>query len=201
MNPFPLSSILHIFLKVNRFFRLKLIFVLVISFAISFRVTAQTEVEKFTAKQAVSLEVGGNAGRYAINYGRIFHQKGKLKLNASAGFSMFHDRLNAKTTWLPVVPVEISALYGKSNHHLELGMGVTSYLTRRLGFDSETFQTTDKVVFDAGIPLRIGYRYQKPEGGFFFRVGYTPFFAMPIKPRKYWAFQPVFAGVSLGLSY
>ncbi|MDN3687647.1 hypothetical protein [Cyclobacterium jeungdonense] len=201
MNPFPLSSILHIFLKVNRFFRLKLIFVLVFSFAISFRGTAQTETVRFTAKQAVYLEVGGNAGRYAFNYGRIFYQKGKLKLNASAGFSMFHHRLNAKTTWLPVVPLEISAFYGKSNHHLELGMGVTSYLTRSIGFNSETFQTIDKVVFDAAIPLRIGYRYQKPEGGFFFRVGYTPFLAMPIKPRKYWAFQPVFAGLSLGLSF
>lgn len=201
MNPIPFSSMLHLFCDGQSFFRLKLIFVLVISFATPFGVTAQTDAEQFTAKQAVSLEVGGNAGRYAINYGRIFHQKGKLKLNAGAGFSMFHHRLNAKTTWLPVVPVEISAFYGKSNHHLELGLGVTSYLTRSLGFDPETFQTIDKVVFDAAIPLRIGYRYQKPEGGFFFRLGHTPFFAMPIKPRKYWAFQPVFAGVSLGLSY
>ncbi|SHM32294.1 hypothetical protein SAMN04488057_10170 [Cyclobacterium lianum] len=176
-------------------------FVLFLIVAISFRGTAQTEDVKFTAKQAVYLEVGGNAGRYAINYGRIIHQKGKLKLNASAGFSMFHDRLNAKTTWLPVVPVEISALYGKSNHHLELGMGVTSYLTRRLGFDSETFQTTDKVVFDAGIPLRIGYRYQKPEGGFFFRAGYTPIINFPTGGGEEWSFEPRFAGLSIGKSF
>jgi len=177
------------------------LFVLFLIVAISLRGTAQTETGKFTAKQAVYLEVGGNAGRYAFNYGRIFHEKGKLKLNASAGFSMFHHRLNAKTTWLPVVPVEISAFYGKSNHHLELGMGVTSYLTRSLGFDSETFQTTDKVVFDAAIPLRIGYRYQKPEGGFFFRVGYTPIINFPTGGGQEWSFEPRFAGLSLGLSF
>lgn len=200
MDPIPFSSMLHIFLTVNRFFRLKLFF-LVLSFAISFRVTAQTEAEKFTAKQAVYLEVGGNSGRYAFNYGRIFHQKGKLKLNASAGFSMFHHRLNAKTTWLPVVPLEISAFYGKSNHHLELGMGVTSYLTRSLAFDSETFETIDKVVFDAAIPLRIGYRFQKPEGGFFFRAGYTPIINFPTGGRQEWSFEPRFAGLSIGKSF
>jgi len=43
--------------------------------------------------------------------------------------------------------------------------------------------------------------YQKPEGGFFFRVGYTPFFAMPNKTCEYWAFQPVFAGLGLELSF
>ncbi len=175
--------------------------VLVFALAISFGATAQTEAEKFTAKHSVYLEVGGNAFRYAFNYGRIIHQKGKLKLNASAGFSMLHHRLNSKTTWLPLVPVEISAFYGKSNHHLELGMGVTSYLTRILAFDSETFETIDKVVFDAAIPLRIGYRFQKPEGGFFFRVGYTPVINFPTGGRGGWGFDPYWAGISFGKSF
>lgn len=176
-------------------------FVLVFAFSISFEVTAQKEAEKFTAKHSAYLEVGGNAGRYAFNYGRIIHQKGKLKLNGSAGFSMFHHSLNSKTTWLPVVPVEISAFYGKSNHHLELGMGVTSYLTRSLTFDSETFETIDKVVFDAWIPLRIGYRFQKPGGGFFIRVAYTPYVAFPREGREGWIFSPIFAGLSIGKSF
>jgi hypothetical protein len=178
-----------------------LLLVLVFVFAISFGATAQTEPETFTAKNAVYLEVGGSSGRYAVNYSKIFHQKGKVKLNASAGFSMWHHRLNSKTTWLPVVPLEISALYGKSNHHLELGMGVTSYLTRSLAFDSETFENIDKVVFDAAIPLRIGYRFQKPQGGFFFRLGYTPIINFPTGGRGGWGFLPYWAGISLGKSF
>ena len=128
---------------------------------------AQTEPETFTKKSGIYLELGGSSGRYALNYNRIFHQKGKLKLNASAGFSMWPKKFDSKTIWLPTIPLEISALFGNSNHHLELGTGFTSFLTRSLFFDSETFENSDKVVFDAAIPVRIGYRFQKPEGGFF----------------------------------
>ncbi|SDA90478.1 hypothetical protein SAMN03080617_03304 [Algoriphagus alkaliphilus] len=163
---------------------------------------AQTEPDTFTAKNAIYLELGGSSGRYAINYNKIFHQKGKLKLNASAGFSMWRDQINNfKTIWLPVIPLEVSALYGKSNHHLELGFGVTSYLSRTLDFNSESLELEDKVVFDAFIPLRVGYRYQKPEGGFFFRVGYTPIFILPTGGREGWIFEPRFAGVSFGKSF
>jgi len=175
--------------------------VLVFVLSISIEAGAQTEPETITAKNAVYLEVGGSSGIYAINYSKIFHQKGKLKLNASAGFSLLPHRLDSKTTWLPVVPLEISALYGKSNHHLEIGMGVTSYLTRSLAFDSETLETIDKVVFGAMMPLRVGYRYQKPEGGFFFRVGYTPFINVPVRAGKSWSFNPYMAGVSFGKSF
>src|SRR5690554_6649728 len=54
---------------------------------------AQTDAELFTAKNAVYVELGSNAGWYAASYGRIFHQKGMLKLSASAGFSIWrHNR-------------------------------------------------------------------------------------------------------------
>ncbi|REG94538.1 hypothetical protein [Algoriphagus antarcticus] len=166
-----------------------------------FQSFAQTETETFTAKKAVYLEVGGSSGIYAINYSKIFHQKGKLKLNASAGFSMLPRRLNSKTTWLPLVPVEVSAFYGKSNHHLELGFGLTSYLASTLDFDPETLELIEKVGYDASIPLRIGYRYQKPEGGFFFRVGYTPIIDSRPRTGGNWSFYPYWAGVSFGKSF
>ncbi|SDD72258.1 hypothetical protein SAMN04488104_105028 [Algoriphagus faecimaris] len=179
-----------------------LLLVLILAFAISSGATAQTEPGTFTAKKGVYLEVGGSSGFYAINYSKIFHQKGKLKLNASAGFSIWPNRnIDSKTSWLPALPLEISALYGKSNHHLELGMGFTSYLNTSFDFDSETFETINKVVFDAFIPLRVGYRYQKPEGGFFFRFGYTPIVTFPVRAGKIWSFNPYWAGLSFGKSF
>lgn len=179
-----------------------LLLVLVFAIAISFGARAQTETETFTAKNAVYLEVGGSSGRYAVNYSKIFHQKGKLKLSASAGFSMWRNQLNDfKTIWLPVIPLEVTAFYGKSNHHLELGFGFTSYLSRTLDINSETFEFSDKVIFGAFIPLRVGYRYQKPEGGFFFRVGYTPIIDFPPRTGGNWSFNPYWAGVSFGKSF
>jgi hypothetical protein len=177
---------------------------LILFFALSFSfgARAQSEAETIVAKKAVYLEVGGSSGIYAVNYSKIFHQKDKLKLNASAGFSMWRNQLNDfKTIWLPAIPIEVSALYGKSNHHLELGLGFTSYLSRTLEINSETFEFNDKVVFGSLIPLRIGYRYQKPEGGFFFRIGYTPFFNVPVGEGKSWSFYPYWAGVSFGKSF
>ncbi len=82
-----------------------------------------------------------------------------------------------------------------------MGFGVTSYLDRTLEIDSETFEFSDKVIFDAFIPLRVGYRYQKPEGGFFFRLGYTPIIILPTGGREGWVFEPRFAGISFGKSF
>lgn len=179
-----------------------LILVLILAFAISFGATAQSEAEKFTAKNAVYLEVGGSSGIYAINYSKIFHQKGKLKVSASAGFSMWPNKtIDSKRIWLPAIPLEVSAFYGKSNHHLELGFGFTSFLNATSVFDSETLENVDKVVYEAFIPLRVGYRYQKPEGGFFFRVGYTPIINFPTSGGEEWSFEPRFAGLSIGKSF
>ncbi|HAH36021.1 MAG TPA: hypothetical protein DEQ87_19360 [Algoriphagus sp.] len=186
----------------NNSFEKIFVTVLVLTLSISICAKAQTKSETYTAKNAVYLEVGGSSGRYAINYSKIFHQKGKLKLNASAGFSMWPNRnIDSKTSWLPALPLEISALVGKSNHHLELGMGFTSYLNTSFDFDSETFETINKVVINAFIPLRVGYRYQKPEGGFFFRVGYTPIIDLPPRTGGNWSFNPYWAGVSFGKSF
>ncbi len=179
-----------------------LLLILVFALAISFGARAQTETETFTAKNAIYLEVGGSSGRYAINYSKIFHQKGKLKLNASAGFSMWrNEKLDSRTSWLPVIPLEVTAFYGKSNHHLEMGFGFTSFLGTSLDLVSGTFEFRDKVVFGAFIPLRVGYRYQKPEGGFFFRVGYSPIIDFPPRTGGNWSFNPYWAGVSFGKSF
>ena len=42
------------------------------------QVAAQEKAEVFTAKNVVYAELLGNAGLYAVNYGRIFYQKERL---------------------------------------------------------------------------------------------------------------------------
>lgn len=168
----------------------------------------QTESEALSAKNAVYIEVGGNAGWYSLNYGRIFYQKGMLKLSGSAGFSMWRHNTSdqpyniSKTIyWLPTLPLEISAFFGKSKHHLEIGTGITPNLSVTVRRDPDFLRSSDKVYLNAFIPLRLGYRYQKPEGGFFFRVAYTPVFELPILEGNNFLFNPIFAGISLGKSF
>lgn len=183
-------------------FRLILICFVLVLLTLPFEAFSQKEAETFSARNAVYVEFGGGSGIYAFNYSKIFHQKGKLKLNATAGFSMWpNSRIDSKTTWLPAIPLEVSAFYGKSNHHLEVGVGFTSYLETTPEFDSNTLEFNYYVVYDALIPIRIGYRYQKPEGGFFFRVGYTPYFSVPVGGGESWSFDPYLAGISFGKSF
>ena len=193
-------------LKMLSKFKLALIWTFLL--AMSFEGYTQSEAEVFTAKNTVFVEVGGNAGWYAASYGRIFHQKGMLKLSGSAGFSMWrHNRseqpynTSKAIYWLPTLPLEISAFLGKSKHHLEIGTGITPYLSVTVRRGPDILRSSDKVYLGAYIPLRLGYRYQKPEGGFFFRVAYTPFYRFPINSEGSNNFSPIFAGISLGKSF
>src|SRR5690606_18390553 len=95
--------------------------VLVFTLSFSFEATAQTEAETFTAKSAIYLDIGGNAGQYAFTYGRLITQKNALKLMGSVGFSLWADRVDGSTVFNPAVPLELSGLIGNGNHHLELG--------------------------------------------------------------------------------
>ncbi|SDD84877.1 hypothetical protein SAMN04488104_10792 [Algoriphagus faecimaris] len=111
------------------------IFFLVLAFAISLGATAQTEPGTLTAKKAVYFEFGGSSGRYAVNYSKIFHQKGKLKLSASAGFSMWrHEKLDSRTTWLPTVPFGDDSLLRKVKSSPGNGNWVYPLLRHKLRF-------------------------------------------------------------------
>lgn len=164
----------------------------------SFYLQAQEEpAPAFTAKNALYLEVGANAIYYSINYERIFYQQANFKMAARAGVSAIPINIANKNYGGYILPLEIVGLLGKSKHHLEVGTGITPYwMPHQIrGFEEEF----DSYKFNAIIPIRIGYRYQKPEGGFFFRAGYTPFYSLEegmIRP-----FILLFGGVSVGKSF
>ncbi|GMQ30301.1 hypothetical protein [Algoriphagus confluentis] len=179
------------------------IFLLILIFIPSY-LFAQEDSFQGDPKNSVFLEIGGNAGQYAFNYGRTFHQNGNVKLIGSLGFSFWADPIEGSTIWKPALPVELVALVGKKRHHLELGVGFTSFIESQI--DSEftaggIVQTEGDSFFAALIPFRIGYRYQKPNKGFFFRIGYTPFFSIPTKMDESWDFQAIHAGIGLGYNF
>ena len=113
-----------------------------------------------------------------------------------------HPYNTSKTIyWLPSVPLEFSALFGKSKHHLEIGTGITPHLSVTVKRNPDFLRSSDRLYLNAFIPLRLGYRYQKPEGGCFFRVAYTPVFELPILDGNNFLFNPIFAGISFGKSF
>lgn len=170
---------------------------------VSFSISAQDNNEKpIKANRAVYLELAGNGVIYSINYDKIFHQKGTFKSSYRVGISLYprnYDRVYANV----YLPVEINGMYGKRNGHFEFGLGVTPSYINYGTFDLNNF---DREVLDySGLGLavfgRLGYRYQKPDGGFFFRVGINPIIA-DIRPRKdnrY--FYGPYGGLSFGKSF
>jgi hypothetical protein len=170
--------------------------------------SAQEDTEIFTAKNMVLAELLGNSGLYAVHYGRILHQKEKMKLSGSVGFSLVPGKgfePHYPNFLRPVIPVEVTAFWGKSRHHLEIGTGCFVFQDRKYMFDPEFPPTNlrEVVHWDTSVTMRIGYRYQKPEGGFFFRAGYTPrvdftSFESAENPVR---FIPFSVGISLGKSF
>jgi hypothetical protein len=123
-----------------------------------------------TARNAAYFELGGSAIVPSINYERRLNERwfGRAGLSYVSGQSSNHfDRTF-------IVPLTLSSVSRPGgNHHLELGGGVTfaggdrQELFESAGGDNGTFSTA----FLTGI---IGYRYQKPDGGFQFRSAFTP---------------------------
>lgn len=132
------------------------------------------EAEGRTAKNAMYLELLGNGLLYSINYDRAFTDS----LTGRIGFSYFSlsassGSSSAKATFM-TFPVMANYLVGGGNHNLELGLGaLILYAGAEVGSDGATASGEGVGVAGTGT---VGYRYQPMDGGFVFRVGFTPVF-------------------------
>lgn len=126
---------------------------------------------------AVYFELGGSAIVPSFNYERRLTEQwfGRIGLTVVTGETTTSiGETESDTTF--IVPLTGSWVSRpEMNHHLELGGGVTIAGGDRQNLfefgdddgDEENFSTA----FVTGI---VGYRYQKPEGGFQFRAAFTP---------------------------
>lgn len=114
------------------------------------------------SKNTVYLELLGNGGVYSFNYDRILLTKTLFKISGSVGISYIPPSFRYNHTF--TYPLEINLLYGIRNH-FELGIGYTPVFNL---YKEDIFKIYDDYSYPA---LRIGYRFQKPNGGFFLRAG------------------------------
>ena len=151
--------------------------------------------QPITDRNALYGELGGNGTYYSFNDDRSLYQKNAFALGGRIGFSLYPQ--DHFTQFFPVLPLELNALLGKNKHHLEVGLGITPHQEYRFKVDQ-----TEGNIAQAGREvnwfntLRLGYRYQKPEGGLLVRTGLTPILFDDN------TFEPsAFAGISLGKSF
>jgi hypothetical protein len=134
-------------------------------------VSAQ-EIEEPLMKNTIFLELAGNGGFYSLNYDRILLEKAKWKLAGRIGAMYYREELNYldyNHSLKIAVPIEASYLRGKGDHYLELGIGMTPWYENYKDFDAS--EISHIVLLSSA---RLGYRYQKKEGGMFLKAGFTP---------------------------
>lgn len=148
--------------------KLALVFVLCLLAMSSLQ--AQRKYNRYSPKKisrvnTLFIEAGGNGVYGSVNYDRVFNFH-KFAASFRVGAGVF-PASNAQSNYLyPIVPLEGNVLFGKKNHFLEAGLGVSSmWVYKSLG------QDTSKFLF-LGF-ARIGYRMQK-DNGMFLRIGFTP---------------------------
>jgi len=124
--------------------------------------------DKLIKKNTVSVELAGSGLFYSINYDRLIVINEKIRFSATTSL-WYLPRIERLSDFQSFAGANLSfnTLFGKQTHFAELGFGF-SYINMR--------QENGKMYHTTYIPLRIGYRYQKDEGGLFGRVSFMPLF-------------------------
>ena len=137
---------------------------------------------------SVYFELIGNGGLYSINYDRLITDN----VSGRIGFMYLSklDLIFLTVDNIVIIPVTLNYLIGNGNNKFEIGAGI-DYVNSSGGslFGYKTNVTVTQIFGTA----TIGYRYRQKDGGFLFRIGFTPIFGAN-------GFQPL-AGLSLGFSF
>lgn len=128
------------------------------------------------AKNLVYFELLGNGGLYSLNYERMIGND----LSARLGFSYFSvsasssngSQTSTAKADIVTAPVMLNYMTGGKNSKFELGAGALVVYASASGTGGGATSSVDGMgVAGTGT---VGYRYSPADGGFVFRVGFTP---------------------------
>lgn len=152
-----------------------------------------------TKKNSVYLELAGNGIIYSVNYDRIIPLSDQFKIAPRVGIELLPKRENSDYGNF-IVPIELNALWAKNStckNHLEFGVGI-NLIGVKLQMINEPAPTTKTAKVTTG---RLGFRHQKPTGGFMYRIGLV----LPVAQDNYAAIKDLksnyFGGISLGYTF
>lgn len=177
--------------------------------SISFHSLAQS-----TAKNALYLELGGAAIAYSLNYERTIFNGSKINTNARVGFAIFplhgDQDINDINDINYLVPLGLNFVFGNKKRHFETGL---NYTFGRTSSSSTTTNTLNGVVvrkttevnqyFSNLLLPYIGYRYQKQEGGFLFKLNAMPVISLDKRSNFFTTSRvwPLWLGFSFGKAF
>lgn len=149
---------------------------------------------KNPAKTALFIELGGNGGLYSLNIDRIYYYKEKLKLAARAGIAINPHGVYVEQAYV----LEQNFILFKNPHHLELGIGITMQNQYNESCKITGEFLWEKIIYSS---LRCGYRYQKQDDGFFWKIAATPIFMQQSDCGFDANYFQLWAGAGVGMSF
>ena len=150
--------------------------------------------------QSIYAEFAGNsAGYYSLNYEHRLKEAERKVWSLHGGIS-YYRVLDAYTKYS--VPIGITYFSKpQSNHHKEVGAClnyVHGLVDNRANWILNGVQYSKALVLIA----KVGYRYQKPEGGFLFKIYYAPLIVLKeFEKAPYYFYRESFYPINLGISF
>lgn len=129
--------------------------------------------EQASKKNQLYFELGGNGIIYSLNYERLLTEN----LTLRAGFGITPGIIFVEGTFVHI-PVTVSYLIGGARSKFETGLGAVYFS----GSDIKVFGLKSGELSEVALTGIIGYRYTS-QGGFVFRVLFTPFYNSSIKSK------------------
>lgn len=144
----------------------------------------------FIAKNTAYAEGATQGPAFTLNHDHIFSEGKVFAKSYRVGFTVYRD--------IMAFPVGINFISGKNQHHAELSLTGIPYIEHVSKLFSAGNLSDKKLYIIPGA----GYRYQKPGGGFFFKVMAAPVLLLDPPSDNFWKMDPkIFAGVSAGAGY
>jgi hypothetical protein len=148
--------------------------------------------ENITAHNTVYADFLSRDVYYSINYDRLFSEGEKFNKSYRVGFSVFSN--------IVALPVGINLFSGHGNDYFEFGVTLVPYMEDYKKLFSASNLSDKKLDIIPGA----GYRYQKPDGGFFFKIIADPVINLDPPSDNFWKMDgKLYAGgsISAGISF
>ncbi len=147
-------------------------------------------------------ELAGAGGVYSVNIENPLFRIGRWRGNFRLGYGQIQYRDPGNT--FRAVPVGIHMLKYSGNHHAEVGVAL-SYIGGYHYVESIVLNDTRQSRGIFFVPMA-GYRFQKPNGGLFFRVQYAPLIKIrEFGPKQFFHMymgRPINApGIAIGYAF
>lgn len=126
---------------------------------------AKFQNEPFAHRTSIQGELFGHGLFYSVNLEQVIWNKPKIKTTIQAGYAGYPGDVFIPN-WIPVT---INEIFSFGKHHAEFGLG--PIFTTEMGHDIEGEEERQWDVFWG---FRLGYRYQKTDGHWIYRIGFTP---------------------------